>query len=90
MSAFTSEQVSRACLFAKEEERRRERTLIFKKIRASDIKLALTWSEWRDTVAFYAPDLLDDRNAFSFRYPSAHQKAKKPAAGGFLCRFLPS
>ena len=45
-SALASEQASRACLFAKKEEQRHERTLIFyKKIRASDIQLALTWSE---------------------------------------------
>ncbi len=45
VSAFTNEQVSRARLFTKEKEQRNERTLIFaKKIRASDIKLALAWS----------------------------------------------
>ena len=41
--AFTSAQASRACLFAKEEEQRHECALIFyKKIGASDIKLAPT------------------------------------------------
>ena len=47
VSARANEQASRACLFAKKEEQRHERVLIFcKKIGASDIKLAPTWCEW--------------------------------------------
>ena len=50
VSARANEQASRACLFAKKEEQRHERVLIFcKKIGASDIKLAPTWRARHDS-----------------------------------------